>query len=174
MGFPHGSDGKESTCSAGDSGSCLGWEDSLEKEMATHSSILAWRIPWIPFHNLERGAWWATSPWVAESDTTEQPNTLTQVLSGLPDGSVVKSLPAVKEALEMQIQSWWRRSPGGGNGNPLQYPRLENPGNRGAWQATVFGITKSQTWLKRQNMHTQVLSRYYLHLCLLFRTCIGT
>ena len=26
---------------------CMGWEDSLEKEMATHSSILAWRIPWI-------------------------------------------------------------------------------------------------------------------------------
>ena len=31
---------------AGDTGSILGWEDPLEKEMATHSSILAWRIPW--------------------------------------------------------------------------------------------------------------------------------
>ena len=41
MGFPSGSDGKESTCSAGD----LGWEDPLEKEMATHSSILSWKIP---------------------------------------------------------------------------------------------------------------------------------
>ena len=35
----------------------LGWEDSLEKGMATHSSILAWRIP------MDRGAWWAYSPW---------------------------------------------------------------------------------------------------------------
>ena len=41
MGFPGGSDSKESTCNVGD----LGWEDSLEKEMATHSSILAWKIP---------------------------------------------------------------------------------------------------------------------------------
>ena len=43
----------------------LGWEDPLEKEMATHSSILAWRI-------MNRGAWWA-SPWGGkESDMTEQ------------------------------------------------------------------------------------------------------
>ena len=39
----------------------LGWEDSLEKEMATHSSILAWRIP------TDRGAWWATVHGVAKS-----------------------------------------------------------------------------------------------------------
>ena len=42
MGFPGGSDGKESTGSAGD----LGWEDALEEGTATRSSILAWRIPW--------------------------------------------------------------------------------------------------------------------------------
>jgi len=40
-GFPGGSDGKESACNAGDLGSI-----PLEEEMATHSSILAWRIPW--------------------------------------------------------------------------------------------------------------------------------
>ena len=45
-GFPGGSDGKESACNVGDLGSILGWEDSLEKGMATHSSILAWRISW--------------------------------------------------------------------------------------------------------------------------------
>ena len=39
------------------------------------------------------------------------------------------------------------RSPGGGNGNPLPYPRLENLMDRGAWWATVHGITKSQTCL---------------------------
>ena len=37
------------------------------------------------------------------------------------------------------------RSPGGGNGNPLQYPCLENPMDRGAWGATVRGITESDT-----------------------------
>ena len=46
MKFPGGSDGKESSCNAGDMGSIPGLGDSLEKEMATHSSILAWKIPW--------------------------------------------------------------------------------------------------------------------------------
>ena len=44
--FPGGSDGEESACSAGKPVQSLGWEDPLEKEMATHSSILGWRIPW--------------------------------------------------------------------------------------------------------------------------------
>ena len=42
---------------------CLGWQDPLEKGMATHSSILAWRIP------MDRGAWWATAHGVAKSWT---------------------------------------------------------------------------------------------------------
>ena len=45
LGFPGGSD-KESACSAGDPGSIPGLGRSPEKEMATHSNILAWRIPW--------------------------------------------------------------------------------------------------------------------------------
>ena len=45
----------------------LGWEDPLEEGMATHSSILAWRIP------MDRGASWATVPWgLKESYTTER------------------------------------------------------------------------------------------------------
>ena len=46
QGFPGGSVGKESACNVGDLGSISGWEDPLEKDTATHSSILAWRIPW--------------------------------------------------------------------------------------------------------------------------------
>ena len=46
MGFPGRSAGIESTCNVGDLGSILGWEDPLEKGVATDSSILAWRIPW--------------------------------------------------------------------------------------------------------------------------------
>ena len=45
VGFPGGSDGKESVCHAGDTGSFPG-SDLLEKEMASHSSLLAWEIPW--------------------------------------------------------------------------------------------------------------------------------
>ena len=44
--LPGGSYGKESACSAGDQVQSLGWEDLLETGMATHSSVLAWRIPW--------------------------------------------------------------------------------------------------------------------------------
>ena len=40
--LPSGSGVKESACNAGD----LGWEDPLEKKMATLSNVLAWRIPW--------------------------------------------------------------------------------------------------------------------------------
>ena len=43
---PGGSEVKASAHDEGDPGSILGSEDPLEKEMATHSSILAWRIPW--------------------------------------------------------------------------------------------------------------------------------
>ena len=46
------------------------------------------------------------------------------------------------------------RSPGGGHGNPVQYPCLENPMDRGAWQATVHRATKSWTRLKRLSMHS--------------------
>ena len=45
MGFPGGSDGKASACSARDLGLIPGGEDPLEKDMATHSSTLAWSIP---------------------------------------------------------------------------------------------------------------------------------
>ena len=44
MGFPGGTSGKELACQL--QFQSLGWEDALEEEMATHSSILAWRIPW--------------------------------------------------------------------------------------------------------------------------------
>ena len=47
----------------------LDWEDPLEEGMATHFSILAWRIP------LDRGAWWAIVLGIAELDTTEKLST---------------------------------------------------------------------------------------------------
>ena len=50
LGFPDGASGQEAVCSAGDLlrdlSSILGWEDSLEEGMATHSTVLAWIIPW--------------------------------------------------------------------------------------------------------------------------------
>ena len=47
------------------------------------------------------------------------------------------------------------RSPGEGNGNPLQYPCLENPTDRGTWQATVHGVAKSRTRLSDFTLSVQ-------------------
>ena len=47
-----------------------------------------------------------------------------------------------------------RRSPGGGNGNPLWCSCLENPTDRGAWQATVHRVAKNQIWLKQLSVST--------------------
>ena len=64
---------------------------------------------------------------------------------GSPGGSVVKNMPA-----ETLRDIWDGGSIPGlreGNGNPLQCSCLENPLDRGAWQATLHGVTKSWTWL---------------------------
>ena len=66
-------------------------------------------------------------------------------LWGFPGGSVVKNLPANAE--EVGLSPGSGRSPGGGNGNPLQYSCLDNPMDRGAWQATVHGVTERKTRL---------------------------
>ena len=59
---------------------------------------------------------------------------------------MVKNLPANAGATgDMGLIPGSGISPGGGNGNPLQYSCLENPKNRRAWQVIVHGIAKSQT-----------------------------
>ena len=59
--------------------------------------------------------------------------------TGFPGGSVVKNLPA--NAGDVDLIPGSGRSPGEGNGNPLQYSCLGNP-HRGAWWATVHGVAK--------------------------------
>ena len=67
---------------------------------------------------------------------------------GFPGASVVKDLPAnAGEAGDLGSIPGWGRSPGGGNGNPLRDSCLGNPMDRGDCQATVHGVTKSQTLL---------------------------
>ena len=61
---------------------------------------------------------------------------------------MVKNCPAnVGDARNTSSIPGWGRSPGEGNGKPLQYSCLENPKDRGAWQVTLHGVTKSQTQL---------------------------
>ena len=59
-----------------------------------------------------------------------------------PVAQTVKNLPAMQETQVQFLGSG--RSPGEGNGNPLQYSHLENSMDRGAWQATVHGVRKSR------------------------------
>ena len=83
---------------------------ALEKEMATHSSVLAWRTP-----------------------GTEEPGGLQSMGS-------------------LRVGHDWATSlsrTGEGHGNSLQSSFLENPRDRGAWWAAVYGVTQSRTRLKR-------------------------
>ena len=82
-----------------------------KKAMATHSSTLAWQIPW-----------------------TEEPGRLQSMGS-------------------LRVGHFWATSislscTGEGNGNPLQCSCLENPRDREAWWAAVYGVAQSWTWLK--------------------------
>ena len=66
-------------------------------------------------------------------------------IKDFPGGSVVKNLP--DKAGAMGLIPGLGKSPGEGNGNPLQYSCLENSMDRGAWRATVHGVAKSLTGL---------------------------
>ena len=70
-----------------------------------------------------------------------------QTLGGFPDGTAIKNSPAnagnTRKAGSILGSG---KSPVVGNGNPLQYSCLENPMDRGTWQATVHGVTKS--WIQ--------------------------
>ena len=79
------------------------------------------------------------SPWGCKKlDTTDQ---LTLI-----GGAVLKNpLANAGNARDVGLIPGWGRSPGEGNGNPLQYPYPGNPKDRGAWQAIACGVAKSWT-----------------------------
>ena len=71
---------------------------------------------------------------------------------------MVKNLPAdAGDAGDVRLIPGSRRTPRGGNGNPLQYSCLENPTDRGAWRATVHGVEKESDTTK----HTHRVIIYY-------------
>ena len=73
-----------------------------------------------------------------------------------PSVSVVDSPPA--NAGDMDPVSESGRSPGEGNGNPLQCSYLENPRDGGAWWASVYGVAQSRTRLKRLSSSSSSVS----------------
>ena len=86
--------------------------DQPEKAMATHSSILAWKIPW-----------------------TEEPGRL-------------QSMGSLRDTTERLHFHFSLSCIGEGNGNPLQCSCLQNPRDRGAWWAAIYGVAQSPTRLK--------------------------
>ena len=117
----------------------LGREDPLEKEMATHSSVLAWRIPGTggPSGLPSMGS----QSWTQLKRLSSSSNSSS--IAGFPGGSEGKA-PA-RDAGDLGSIPGSGRSSGEGTGNPLQYSYLENPMDRGTWEATVHGIAKSRT-----------------------------
>ena len=118
----------------------LGWEDPLEKQMATHSSILAWRIPWTeepgrlqPMRSQSwRLLWFSFSLFV--------------VSEGFPGGASGKEPTCqCRRHRDVGLIPGSGRSPGEGNGNPLQCSCLENLMDREAWQTIVHRVAKSDT-----------------------------
>ena len=78
---------------------------------------------------------------------------------------MVKNLPAnTGDVRDAGLIPGSGRSPGGGQGNPLQYSCLENPMDRGAWWTTVHGVAKSQTQLKRLSTRMVSLQTANVHL----------
>ena len=78
---------------------------------------------------------------------------------------MVNNLPAnAGDARDVGLISGLRRSPGVGNGNPLQYSCVRNSAERGAWRATVHEVIKSQTQLSN-SIHTHTCSLEQVVMC---------
>ena len=74
---------------------------------------------------------------------------------GFPDGSVVQNLPvSAGDTGDSGLIPGSGRSPGGGNGNPLQYSCLGNPIDKGTWRATVHEVAESDTPEHTPSTHT--------------------
>ena len=99
---------------------------------------------------MDGGAWWAAVHGVTQSRTQLKrlsSSSSSRREKGFPHSSVGKS-PACNAGDPGSIPDSGR-SLGEGNGNPLQCSCLENPRDRGAWWAVVYGVTQSRTQLKR-------------------------
>ena len=143
--FPDGSVVKNLAAYAGDLGSVPGSERFPGEGNGNPLQYFYLENP------IDREAWWAVVYGVAKS-WTQLSNwaTTTKTLKGFP----LKDPPA--RAGDMKDAGWipglgW--SPAGEHCNPLQCSYLENPMDRGAWQATVDGITDSWTQLRQLNIH---------------------
>ena len=117
--------------------------------MLSHfSHVPLFVTPWTIAHqcNEENKIRWLYSQWWGTEDILAQVSRASQVVL------VVKNhLPMQQTLKDVGLIPGSGRSPGEGNGNPLQYSYLENPKDRGVWQVTIHRVTKSRTLLERQH-----------------------
>ena len=148
----------------------LGQKDPLEKAMASGSSILAWRIPWTEGPGGLQSIWSQESHMAEQLNTSHSPYFPSSLLNKFKAEIYQKKKKTNKQTKNNYILSFcftsssdgkesacnvgdpvqslgWEDSPGEGNGNPLQYSCLENPMDGEAWQVTVQGVPRIQTWL---------------------------
>ena len=117
---------------------------------------------------MDREAWRAAIHGVARSQTqlSDWTELNWNTFKGFPDGSVVKNPPtSTGDARGMVSISGLGRSPIVGNGNPLQYSCLENPTDRGVWQATVCEVANSWlNWAIHTHTHIQKFKGQSFHV----------
>ena len=90
---------------------------------------------------------------------------------GFPGGTVLKNLPATAgDEGDLSSVPGPERSLRVGNGNLLQYARLENPMDRGTWQATVHGVAKSWTRLSTHTTDYQLHTGHFADISLILKS----
>ena len=99
----------------------------------------------------------------AVSPTFKYKNDLLSSAMGFPNGAVLKNPPAnAGDTRDVGSVSGSGRSLEGGNVNPLQYCCLGNPIDRGAWRATVHGVTESDTTEHPHKLFGKFISHIYM------------
>ena len=142
----------------------LGQEDPLQEAMALHSSILTWKIPWTE----EPGGLQSMGLQRVGHDWSNLTYTYYLLLLG---GTVIKNSPTnEKMQRDVGLTPELRRSPGKGNGNPLQNSCLENSMGRGAWRAILHGDRVRHDWIHTHTHHL-LPAQGYLNFLINFPHC---
>ena len=137
---------------------------ALEKEMSTHSIVLAWRIPGtgepgeLPSMGSHRVGhdWNDLAAGKTENAMAPHSSTLAWKMPWTEEPGGLQSMGLLRVGHDW-TNSLSLSCIGEGNGNPLHCSCLENLRDRGAWWAAVYGVAQSQTWLKRlsSSMHKE-------------------